>query len=136
MLPTPKQITTLKGMTTHEIECSMCVITKPEQDFPYVHGERRGRVCKSCRNADLRCRRQGITLLAWRSIWNAQAGRCGVCRDVLDGLARVDANAGLVIRGLVCRPCYAWLRARGGDVAIERAAGYVYGSRMGQIRAG
>lgn len=114
----------------------MCVVLKPENEFPRVHGERRGRVCRECRNADLRCRRQGVTLLAWRSIWNAQGGRCGVCRDPLGRAARIDAQtATQIIRGLVCRRCYAWLRALDEGV-IEHAAVWVYGYRMGQLRTG
>lgn len=114
----------------------MCVATKPESEFPMVHGERRGRICRDCRNADLRCRRQGVTLLAWRSIWNAQGGRCGVCRGELDRTARIDAQKGTqLIRGLLCRRCHAWVHALD-DGEVERAAVWVYGYRMGQLRAG
>jgi Autographiviridae endonuclease VII len=123
--------------------CTRCRIEKPLTDYHKSAGFKFGRlnVCKPCaaartaeaneQNAERnqlkrRTAKYGITPDAFHALFDAQGGRCAVCKGNLERSSRhtcVDhSHRTGKVRGILCRQCNSGLGALQDSVALLDAA--------------
>ncbi|MCY0941895.1 endonuclease VII domain-containing protein [Streptomyces antarcticus] len=114
-------------------ECAKCGKNRSEKFYT----SSRGRVCSSCRkesrrqaarNARIRAT-YGLSAEDYDRIFEAQNGRCAICRETRKNNLAVDhCHKTEAIRGLLCARCNGQLLARGArdrPEVLRRAAEYL-----------
>ena len=93
--------------------CTICIVSKPENEFylrtgkgRYRPGSRR-KECKACYSIKNRIRKHGVSEDDYKSLLALQEGACGICHKVPeDSVLSVDHDHQTgKIRGLLCNNC-------------------------------
>lgn len=113
--------------------CSKCLKSRAERFYTSA----RGKVCSTCRKATRRAasrnarieKTYGLTAEEYQVLFEAQDGRCAICRETRKTNLAVDhCHKTEAIRGLLCARCNGQLLARGArdrPEVLRRAADYL-----------
>lgn len=136
-----ERVTIDLGVPWHEEPertCSLCALTRPREQFPRygtfgMWAQGRYFECLPCRAIKTRCAKYGISTARFHELYDAQEGRCAICREPADhaGLYIDHCHDTDVVRGLLCHGCNIGIGWLGDDGdRMRRAADYVEAARV------
>ncbi len=112
--------------------CTVCLESKPEQDFygngRYLRGE-----CKPCTDLKQAAGRFGITVSKLKEMYTAQSSRCAICKEPCKVYRNLSIDhdhrccpgsksCGKCVRGLLCAPCNKAIGLFGEQIEVLESA--------------